>query len=305
MFRRGIYPEIWILAGLVVISLLGFAGYYYYDRYVHADEKLVERETRHLEDMIMQNPQDAELRAAVGDYYLETGATGAAIQQANEVLKIRPDHQGALVLLGRAYAKQGDAAKAIASYERVVELNRDNAMAKADLGLERVYFELGRLYAERGQYSEAVQTLRSALDIDRGDADARYWLSIAYQKQNDHEAAIKELEESLRYDPAFGDAYLALVTSYAALGRNPEADYARAMASFGQGKYDEAAERLEMLSRQGSDPPRLNLGLGLVYEKLKRRDLAISALQKYVNAYPNDIAARQALGRLDREVPQQ
>ena len=73
------------------------------------------------------------------------------------------------------------------------------------------------------------------------------------------------------------------------------------MVTLLQGKYGDAAAQLEAVVGQAPDLAQANFGLGLAYEKLGRRDEAIAALNKFLKVYPNDIAARQALGRLGKE----
>lgn len=295
--RREDLP-LWALGALVLLSAIGFGAYYYYDRYVHPNEKVLDRQARHLEEMVQKNPQNADLRVAAANYYLDGGLVDLAIQQGEEALKINADHQGALVLLGRAYQKKGDAETAIAYFTRVVALNKDNPMAKIDTRFEMVNYQLGVLYSQQGKYPEAVQALQRALSIDRTDADARYALGIVYQKQGDHASAIREFQEALRFVPDFTDAYQALVTSYSALGKTQEAAYARAMVVLTQGKYYDAAGQLEAVIAQAPDLTPAYLGLGLAYEKLGKRDQALAAAQRFLKAQPSDIAAQQLLGRL-------
>ncbi len=296
--NSGFDLSLWTVGILSILSLLAFGGYYYYDRYVHSNERLVDRQARHLEDRVQNDPQNPDLRVAVATYYLESGMLDLGIQQGEQALAIAPKHVGALSILGKAYLKKGDTAGATAAFEQVVELSKDAPMAKVDKGLEAAYFELGRLYSGQGLHSEAVAVLKKALEIDRSDADARFVLGMAYQGLGDHAAAVREFNEGLRFDPFFAEPYKGLATSYAALGRPTEAAWAEAMVMFSRGQYSEAASSLENLLAQAPDFKQAQLGLGLAYERLGRRDQAIAAIHQYQKAYPNDIVANQALGRL-------
>ena len=295
---------LWVIGGLVLVSIAGFAAYYYYDRYYHPDEKLLDRQAQHIEAMVEKNPQNPDLRVAVASYYLDGGLTDLAIKQSQEALKIDAKHQGAMLLLSRAAMKKGDVQTAVGYLERIVELNQDNPMKKLDRRLEGVYYDLGKLYTQQGKYPEAIAVLRDALDIDGTDADALFALGVAYQKQNDHDNAVREFEEALRFDPFFGDPYQGLATSYAALGKTKEAAYAQAMVTFTQGNYAEAATRLEAVIGQSPNLTKAYLSLGLAYEKLGKREQAIASLKQYLAVYPDDIAATQAIGRVDREAGQ-
>ncbi len=284
----------------MILSLVGFAGYYYTDRYVHADEKILDREAAHIEAMIAKSPQDPDLRVTIANYYFESGLTDLAVKQANEALKIEPKHPGAMLLLAQVATSKGDVKGAIAYYERIVELNKDSPMAHLDTRLAGVYYELGKLYTQQGEYPKAVDSLKSALAIDNTDADAHCALGEVYQKQGDHEGAVREFAEALRFDPQFAESYQGLAASYAALGKTAEATYAQGMVAYAQGNPADAAPKLEAAVQQAPDFMPAYLGLGLVYEKLGKSDQAVAALQKYLAANPNDEAASQALGRLQK-----
>lgn len=292
---------LWILAALLLLSTTGFGLYYYYDRYVHQDERILDRQAQRIEEMIQKNPQNPDLRVAVATYYLDNSLLAPAIQQAEEALKINPKHSGAMLLLGRAHAKKGEVERAIAQYELVAALSKDNPMAGIDQRLEGVYYELGRLYGQQGNDAKAIDALKNALAIDQTDADAHFVLGAAYQRQGDHTKAVREFQEALRFDPFFGDPYKGLATSWTALGKADEAAYAQGMVLFSQGNYAEAATQLEGVAARSPGLAQVDLGLGLAYEKLGKRDSGIAALQRFLATSPDDIAAGQALARLSRE----
>jgi tetratricopeptide (TPR) repeat protein len=292
--------SIWTLGALVLLSSIGFGAYYYYDRYGHASQTVIGNQIQNIEGMIRENPESPELRVAAANFYLEGGQTDQAIRQSQQVLAVNSNNQSALVVLGQAYKKTGNLQGAIDSFKQVVELNKDNPLAKIDPRLEMVHYELGTLYAQQNKYSEAVASFKLALDINKTDADARYALGVVYQKKNEPANAVTEFQEAIRYIPDFSEAYSGLATSQAALGKVPEAKYAHAMAQLLQGQPANAAAQLEELIGQTPSAKYAYFGLGLAYEKLGRRDEAIRALQEFIKTNPNDIAAQQVLGRLNK-----
>ncbi|MBI5301758.1 MAG: tetratricopeptide repeat protein [Chloroflexi bacterium] len=291
---------LWALTLLVLLAAGGFTTFYYLDRYTHSNERVLDRQARHLEEMVVKNPQNPDLRISVATYYLDSSMVDQAIQQGEEALKIDPKHQGAMMLLGKAYKQKKNYSAAVTQLTRVVELNRDNPLAKMSKPLEAVYYQLGVLYLEQGNYPPAVEALQAALAIDYTDADALHLLGLVYQKQTDHENAIRAFQEALRFDPGFVEPYQGLATSYAAVGKTQQAAYARAMVILWQGKYYDASKQLEGVLAQSPEIVQANYGLALAYEKLGRRDEAIAALNKFLKTYPNDIAAQQALGRISK-----
>lgn len=290
----------WALGALLIVAGAALVGFYYTDRYTHADNKVLERQAQHLESMIVKNPQNADLRVSAGIYYLDTKQVDLAIEQGEQALKIDPQHQGAMVLLGKAYKEKRNYDAAVKQLSRVIEMNRDNPMAKMNKSLEAVYYQLGSLYRDQGKYPQATEALLAALQIDYTDADALTLLGQVYQKQNDHEKAIGAFQEALRFDPTFDQPYQGLAVSYAAIGKTQQAAYARGMITLGQGKPYDAAKQIEAVLAQSPDLAYANYGLALAYEKLGRRADAIAAINKFLAQYPNDIAAEQVLGRLTK-----
>ena len=116
---------LWVLGAAVVLSFAGFGAYYYFDRYIHADQTVLDRQAQQVEDMVRQNPQNPDLRVGAADFYLQRGMTDLAIQQANEALKIKADYPGALMILGRAYKQQGNQDLALKNYNRFITLQKD------------------------------------------------------------------------------------------------------------------------------------------------------------------------------------
>ena len=289
---------VWIAGILLVLTTVGFGVFYYFDRYVHPNEPLVERQTRHFEALVREDPANPTLRVAVARGYLRQGLIDQAIQQGMEALKLDEGNIDALILLAEAYLAKGDEDQALATLEQVVALNRDNPFADIDRRMNFVYYDLGELYYKRGEYDQAIEALKEALKVDRTDADARYLLGLTYQVKGDHQLAVREFHEALRYVPDFAEVYQGLKVSYEALGMRTEAAYAEAMVAFTQGKYEQAAQQLKAVLREAPDYDPAYLGLGLTYEKLGDAEKAVAALQRYLDTHPDSLAARHALGRL-------
>lgn len=287
-----------ILTAVALLSTVGFAVYYYFDRYSHSNQAVVEYQLENIETTVREHPQSAELRVAAANYYLESGLVKQSIQQSEQALSIEPNNQGALVLLASAYQKSGNLDDAIDRLNRVVELNRDNPLAKIDPRLEAVHYTLGTLYSQQGRYDDARAALKLALEINSTDADAHYALGMIYQKQDQPALAIKSFQEALRFAPDYLEVYEGLTTSANVLGDSAQAKYAGAMVLLLKGQAATAATQLEEVIAQSPETKRAYYALGLADEKIGKRDQAIQALAEFVKSYPNDIAAQQALGRL-------
>ncbi|MBI4953914.1 MAG: tetratricopeptide repeat protein [Myxococcales bacterium] len=126
-------------------------------------------------------------------------------------------------------------------------------------------------------------------------------------------AAIAELSERLRADPADADGWLELGLAYAGIAHWAEAAGAlarsvsfaseralgrlalgRALAELG--RHDEAARELEHAVRLAPDEPRAHKELGLARYRLGRHDEAAEALGRATHLAPADARAHFALG---------
>ncbi len=289
---------IWVLAGLVLVGLISFGAYYYRDRYYRRGPSLVDVETAHLEALIRQNPADALLRVEVAKRYLARDMLDAAIQQANEALKINPSMEEAYLVLGDAYRLQGDLDAALAQYQKVVTLNEDNEFAAINPNLETAYYEIGEIHLGRGELEQARDAFLAALKIERTDADALLGLGITYQRLGEHEKALDTFHRAVRLVPKFPEVYEAMRASYEALQEPAGVRYTEGMLYYAQGMPEKALPVLEEGIRMNPDFIELYFGLGLVHEALGNTEAAIEALNRYLEVHPDDVAAQFAIHRL-------
>jgi tetratricopeptide (TPR) repeat protein len=110
--------------------------------------------------------------------------------------------------LGLAYARLGDARKAINFYEQQLKITReiDNRRGEGNaLG------NLGQAYARLGDARKAIEYLEQALGIDReigdrrGEGNALSGLGLAYADLGDARRAIDFYEQALAMDREIGD----------------------------------------------------------------------------------------------------
>lgn len=290
-----------MVAGLLVVAIIGFGVFYYRDRYVHDYQPLAERQVAQMEDLVRQDPQNAHLRVAVAQNYLDQGYVDQALKQAKEAIKIDDQLESAYITQGAIYLRKGILTEAETSFRKVVELNASFAYAQLNRQLQFAHYQLGQIAMQRNDFSMAIDEYRKALTIQASDADARFGLGLAYQKLDQHDQAIKEFSDAVRYVPDFTEVYAALATSYKAKGMEQEARYAQAMTIFVNGDYARAANELAEVVKRQPELVGAQLGLGLSYEQLGKRDAAIAAFKKVLELRPGDVSAIQGLGRLGVE----
>jgi tetratricopeptide (TPR) repeat protein len=190
---------------------------------------------------------------------LEAGANADTKLQRDYYEKLAtayPADERAHFLLGGAYFGQQDYAKAIAEYERSVELAPDYAPAYNLLGYARrakgqfseaeqafkKYIELipndpnpydsyAELLMKMGRFDQSIAMYRKALQVDSNFSPSRFGITSNLLFQGKHEAARAEAGKLHRAARNDGDRRLAL--------------FGAALTYADEGKFDEAVRELE------------------------------------------------------------
>ena len=105
-----------------------------------------------------------------------------AIATYQRVLEIDPDHAAANINLGTLHYNRQDYGLAEKHYRRAIEIDPRYALA---------YFDLGNVLDETGRVAEAIQTYNAALQLAPTYADAHYNLALAYEKVREPRKALK------------------------------------------------------------------------------------------------------------------
>ena len=111
-----------------------------------------------------------------------------AIATYEKVLELDPNHAAAHINLGTLYYNRQEYALAEEHYRRAIAVDARYALA---------YFDLGNVLDETGRVAEAIQTYNTALQLAPTYADAHYNLALAYEK-------VKEPRKALKHWRAYG-----------------------------------------------------------------------------------------------------
>jgi len=297
--NRSLRRLVWLILAALIILTAAFAGYYYWDRYVHlGDKSPIEMSAAHLEDQVKNDPSNPDARLALAEYYMQNDQLAGALEQAQQVLDVLPDHPGALLIFGVANTLAGNAQAAVEPLEQFAALRRDDSMAGVDTNLEASLYYLGYNYITLNQPSKAIQVLSEALAIEPTDADAMFQLGIALARQGQHAEAIVQFYEAVRFVPDFADAYQEMAESYEAMDMPTHALYARGMLAFSNKSHSQARDLLEQAAGELSDFAPLYLGLGLTYEQLGDLQLAQSNIERALALDPHNFYANIIFERL-------
>jgi len=300
---RAIQRTIWITLAALVITLALFAGYYIWDRYIHLDDRSpIELGVERMEATVHQDPQNPDTRAALAESYLRSGQYAEALTQTDQVLALYSEHAGALLIAGLANVRLNRPQEAVEPLEKFVLLRRDRPMAHTDAALEAAYYFLGESYVKLERPADALSALEAALAITPTDADALYQMGLAHQALGQPQMALELYARAVRLVPDFIEAYEGMVESYSALDESDHVTYAQGMVAFCQKDYRSAATYLEQATDALPDFAPAFLGLGLAYEGMGELRVALSAIQRALDLDPEDLAAQQALSRIQKTI---
>ena len=124
-------------------------------------------------------------------------------------VRFEKDFGRAHILLAKAYYKNGEYAKAIATYRRALAI-MDGYLAKVGsqpvasvylMFIKEIHFDLAHCFEGLGDFQEAVNWYLRALVIDRNDAIVHNNLGIVYLKLGDREKAAAHFREAVALDP--------------------------------------------------------------------------------------------------------
>jgi Flp pilus assembly protein TadD len=162
---------------------------------------------------------------------LRRGAFAESEAYLHEVLRLWPDHPGALNNLGTAVWQQGRGDEAEAHYRRALELAADDFA---------VLNNLGNALWEQSRPAEAVEYYNSALRVQADSPETQMNLGVALSDLGEFDEALRWLQESLQRRPASPEALDNLGMTLARMGRWDEALSYYEQALFLRPEYPEA-----------------------------------------------------------------
>jgi tetratricopeptide (TPR) repeat protein len=289
-----------ILVGIaLVLAVVSFGGYYYYDRYYRPQPKVAVASLSQAEQAVRDNPNDPEKRLELAGTYMTNGHFDEAINQAVIVKKVYPDNLGADFVLGISYANTGKPIDAIEPLTKFVDARKDEDMAGLDRQLQAAAYYLGDSYLQLGKPQEAVGPLEMAVKWSKTDADAMYKLGLAYSGVHEYEKAADMFHAATTFVPDFLEAYQGLEATYTALSKPKLAVYARGMIAFSKKDYEAARDLLlESAQAEPNFAPTF-AGLGSTYEALNDLPNAKVSYETALKIDINNYAASNGLQRVE------
>lgn len=164
-----------------------------------------------LELALANGVTQSEVRIKLGQYLAESGQPGRAIALLSVTAGDDPD---ALTTLGNAYILAGRAPQAVATFNRLIATDPQNALA---------FENLGAAYLHARNLAAAETALRRALELDPQRAGAHTTLGVALAGTGRRAEAIESWKRAVTLDPADVNALFNLTVNLVESGRRGEA----------------------------------------------------------------------------------
>jgi len=288
-----------LTAVVLVLAMLSFGGYYYYDRYYSNQPEQAKLTLAEAEQAVRDAPQDPDKRLALAESYMLNSRFKEAITQANQVLTVKPDSQHAWLVVGVSSDMLGQPTDAIEPLSKFVEARKDEENPGLDKQLQSAAYYLGDSYLQLGKAQDAIGPLEMAVNWSRTDADAMYKLALAYSSVKEYEKAVNMLQGATSFVPDFLEAYDAMATAYDALQKPVLASYARGMIAYSKKDYKGALPILLQAAQADPGYPPVFTGLGRTYEALDDLPNAKAAYEAAFKLDPNNFTASNGIERVD------
>jgi predicted AlkP superfamily phosphohydrolase/phosphomutase/Flp pilus assembly protein TadD len=202
--------------------------------------------------------------------------------------------------LAALHFEAGRYAEAAQAYEQLVQQEPEDATLRASLA-----GALGAL----DRLDESLEQLNRAIELDPLNPEAYHNRGVIYERRGDREAAIKEYETALRYNPQYEPSRRSLVRLTGSAGvEEPQTAAERLAAALAErarqaavrGDYAAAMEELDEAHRVAPRFARVYQYRSNVAFLMGDREGAIAALRKALELEPDNALFRTNLERLEK-----
>ena len=187
-----------------------------------------------------------------------------------KVIKMDPNHLGALNNLGVTYKNLGQIQKARDCYEKAIAIVSNHVDA---------HYNLGNLFQELGEHQKAKDCYEKVIVTDSNHVGAHYNLGKLFQKLREHQKAKDCYEKVIVIDSNHVDAHNNLGIIFKELGEHQKAKDCCEKAIVINPNYVGAHNNL-----------------GIIFKELGELQKAISCYEKAIKINPNYADAHNNLG---------
>jgi tetratricopeptide (TPR) repeat protein len=220
----------------------------------------------------LQQPREAEWHIQLGDAWLASGEPVKAVAAYERAVQLRPQLPRALQSLAKGLKAAGQPARSAEVLRQAIQIAPSDAMS---------WYQFGALDAALGRTGEALERMQKAITLDPDLPGAYTTLAAIQAAAGQRERADAALREALRLDP-----YDAAAWDLAG----------RALAEKGQ--FPEALYDFERAIRHRPDFARYLYDYALTLNNANQFDRAQQSAEAAAQADPNLAEPHALLGRL-------
>ncbi|HEX7150163.1 MAG TPA: protein kinase [Thermoanaerobaculia bacterium] len=177
------------------------------------DQSLTRKATEFCERALASDPQNVEVRIALGNLRLSTGRTQDAIAEFNNALQQQPNSVDATIGLAKAQQAATRLKEAEQSFKRAVALQPQNWTT---------HNELGVFYFVTARYGDSAASFEKVIQLVPDNLFGYNNLGAAYQQMGRYDDAIGVFQRTIERKPT-AQGYSNLGTCYYMLGRYRDA----------------------------------------------------------------------------------
>ena len=205
-----------------------------------------------------------------GKAYFDNKEYEKAVADYNRALELNPKYVYAYNGRGNVYQTLGEYKKAVSDYDRALELDPEYVNA---------YNGRGNVYKALREYEKAVSDYDRALELDPEYVYAYNGRGNVYKALREYKKAVSDYDRALELDPEYVNAYNGRGNAYQALG-----EYEKAVSD-----YDRALEL---------DPESVYAynGRGNAYKALGEYEKAVSDYDRALELDPESVYAYNGRG---------
>lgn len=211
-----------------------------------------------LERVIATDPDIIDAWTMLGNAYSRRGEPARALEYYKQALKLKPGYDLATINMANAYRELGQYDAAIAGYERYLQSDPKNAY---------VYYQLGELCMDAKDLGKAAGSFQRALELDPRLAAARNALGVVAFTRGDLATAEREVRAALAQKADVRHAH-----------------YNLALLAERRGDPQTAIAEYKRETEIHPDSYRAEFNLGKLYEQLGDRQNQLAAFQRAIAA---------------------
>jgi Flp pilus assembly protein TadD len=234
------------------------------------------------QEAVKLDPQSALARARLAELYLSFRRVDDAVRSATEAVRLAPGLGRTLTVLGFAQLAQLKTRAAQAAFERAVEADSTDALARLGLGLTRI---------RRGDVAGGRAEIEIAASLDPNNALVRSYLGKAYYEEKRDEAATETLATAKTLDEKDPTPWFYDAIRKQSVNRPVEAlhDLQRAI------ELNDNRAIYQSQLRVDEDLAARSASLARIYDDLGFQKLALVEGWKSVNTDPANFSAHRFL----------